>query len=209
MTQTSKPVTPKTLIMMSTGLTAGNSPLQFRTNFVSQTRRKTQSISLPKPDSPLPGFMKEYLINCDLRASRRIGKAQKDQQDRKAQRVRTTQPQVRRKERMWKDEGLRKEDCVQESKVFRIYRPQVIEISPRSKFTIYSTVNLTNTSPLKRIQRCNFDMGQTAKVTTAGTRGEEVEVEVGESKDYLKPALTFGEKLWRLNEVSIFSMVNK
>ena len=27
--------------------------------------------------------------------------------------------------------------------------------------------------------------------------------------EYLKPAMTFGEKLWRLNEVSIFSMINK
>lgn len=203
MTQTSKPVTPKTLIMMSTGLSTAYSPVQLRMDFAGQTRRKTQSIHLPQHESPLPGFMKEYLVGADLKASKKIFKAKGQA------RVKTTQPQCRRKQRIRFEETGKRQDMPQECKVFRIYRPQVIEISPRSKFTIYSTVNLTNTSPLKRVERCRFEVKQNVKVLTVGTKGEDSSVELTDCGDYLKPALTFGEKLWRLNEVSIFSMVGK
>lgn len=218
MTQTSKPVTPKTLIMMSTGLNTVNTPQQRRMDFVSKTRHKTQTIQLAKPDSPVPGFVKEYLVSEELRKGKNDGKSckrlksqmtQKSVIDQLTQRVKTTQPQVRRQVKTWRDEDLSKKGGFGECKVFRIYKPQVIEISPRSKFTIYSTVQLSNTSPLKRIQGACFATGLALKPVTGGSKGEESEVEVVESKDYLKPALTFGEKLWRLNEVSIFSMINK
>ena len=218
MTQTSKPVTPKTLFMMSTGLNSVSTPQQHRIEFTRKPRNKTQTNKLAKPDSPLPGFVKEYLVNEELRESKidersfkrlKSQMTQISQVTQMTQRVKTTQAQVRRRQRMWREEDLRKEEIVKESRVFRIYKPQVIEISPRSKFTIYSTIQLSNTSPLKRIQGGSLGTGQVLKSATGVSKGEETLAEVLESKDYLKPALTFGEKLWRLNEVSIFSMINK
>lgn len=199
-----KPVTPKSLMMMTAGNVAQVVPYKIRSMYLEEPQMKASSkAAFKKPASPLPDFMKEYL------QSKEKVKVERQSSLHGTQRVKTTRPMKFR--RIHKSFEYRAQTSPQKdnSKVFRIYKPQIIEISPRSKIKIYSTVNLSNTAPLKKIEKFSLNVNSTLKPSVNNTKHEETTQMLTETTEYIKPAMTFGEKLWRLNEVSIFSMITK
>ncbi|OMJ93330.1 hypothetical protein SteCoe_3682 [Stentor coeruleus] len=96
-----------------------------------------------------------------------------------------------------------------EPQIFHLYKPQILHISPRSKIRIYTTINLTQNLP-KKIPRKNPSllMKTYCKPSIQGQKSpDDSALIVKDPVEYVKPAMTFGEKLWRLNEVSIFNML--
>lgn len=98
-----------------------------------------------------------------------------------------------------------------ESQIFHLYKPQVLHISPRSKVRIFSTINLTQSFEKKSPKKNPSPLIPSfVKPTLINQKSpEDTKPLIREPIGYVKPAMTFGEKLWRLNEVSIFSMINK
>jgi hypothetical protein len=202
--QTFKPVTPKTLMVLPGGLTETRPVHRLNEKNNTLDRKKLEiKETFQRDQETLPEFMKEYV-------QFEIGNRKKEGKSEKTTRVQTTKPQSRKRKdfQSFRPQSSPKKEN-RESRVFRIYQPQVIEISPRSKFKIYSTACLTNTVPLKKVQKFNFSLNFSQKQQTGQTKVEESSLVLNEPTDYLKPAMTFGEKLWRLNEVSIFSMIDK
>lgn len=96
-----------------------------------------------------------------------------------------------------------------EPQIFHLYKPQILHISPRSKIRIYTTVNLTQNLP-KKIPRKSPSllMKNYCKPSIQGQKQlDDDSPIIKDPVEYVKPAMTFGEKLWRLNEVSIFNML--
>ena len=199
-----KPVTPKTLMMLSSRQSSTTTPRKFRMMQMEeiQTRNASKG-TFKKPVSPLPDFMKEYLQNQEK------VRVQRQSTLHGSQRVQTSKPQRSRKTNKSIQERAQTSPETVNPRVFRIYKPQIIEISPRSKFKLYSTVNLSNTAPRRKIEKINLNFSSTLKPSVNNSKIEETTQIMTENIEYIKPAMTFGEKLWRLNEVSIFSMIAK
>lgn len=199
-----KPVTPKTLMMLTSGQVSQVTPYRYRMMQMEEIQTSVASkATFKKPVSPLPDFMKEYLQNQEKIRVRRQSSLHG------SQRVQTSKPQRNRKVNQSIQERAQTSPEKANNRVFRIYKPQTIEISPRSKFKIYSTLNLSNIAPMKKIQKVNLNFSSTLKPSVNNTKLEETTQMMTENAEYIKPAMTFGEKLWRLNEVSIFSMIAK
>lgn len=98
-----------------------------------------------------------------------------------------------------------------ETQNFHLYKPQILCISPRSKIKIYSKINLTINPPKRpNTKTSNLRRSSCYKpIIISPKNHDDNNLNVKEPVEYIKPAITFGEKLWRLNEILVFSLLKK
>lgn len=224
-----KPVTPKSLSMfnMTDLRSIKNVGLSFTApaKAKQETERKrifTATCNKRSNKSPVPAFAKEYVQSASTTASKTVlrphhlmakpkpktVKPQKTREKKEKSEMRSGKtPLSSHKRSNTHVEDLNK---TQENKIFRMYKPQILHFSPRSKIKIYSTVNFGETIVKPQKRDINLTLLNLSKPQISCQKHLEEDSQVQyEPIEYLKPAMTFGEKLWRLNEVSIFSMIAK
>ncbi|CAG9335089.1 unnamed protein product [Blepharisma stoltei] len=95
---------------------------------------------------------------------------------------------------------------------YRIYKPKVLEISPRSKFTIYLKSSIVESSEKKKAESLSLSPKKTAASSSIqATPNLEFKRPPSPpkftSKVLEKTAETYGEKLWKLNELSLMDWI--
>jgi hypothetical protein len=93
--------------------------------------------------------------------------------------------------------------------ILNAYHPQILNFDDKSKIKVFTTVSKAVKRSKARLQRTmellNRKYQKRKKV--GGDMAEESEEKVYEIEHpYNKPAITFGEKLWRLNEMSVLQI---
>lgn len=216
-----KPVTPYSLFSLNDPKPSQTAPidlLAINSTLTQAIRPKPIFNSIDKPkklESPLPEFIKEYVqgpVLCkNTTKNHTIPLDNQVFTDNKYKsRVSTSKPS---KQRDSDDNYHRKSKSSEQSiknyenSVFRLYKPQIIQFSPRSNIKLYSTFNLTQKKVKKKPNRPHILRNVHKPIIPSQKNAEDDKITIPEPKEYLKPALTFGEKLWRLNEISIFNQL--
>jgi hypothetical protein len=217
---TAKPVTPKTLMRFISGswAEAENNMMRKKVE-VARVRTENRNRSGKKErrtgQSPIPGFMQDFMQE-DNGPHRTQLRSVYYQSPADRTRINTSKPARQRLSITMNTQRaqtspiseLRKNTA--EIRVFRMYKPQVLQISPRAKMKIYSNIEIPqNAKPSrKKIFNVTAENLRLPHIILKSPEGEK-KVEIIEPIEYLQPAITFGEKLWRLNEVSLISGITK
>ena len=148
--------------------------------------------------SPIPEFIKEYILDSEY------SKPNTKQKyvplfTKSRSRVQTSKPQKLRNSFCIADQKSRTQPIeTQESpkQIFHLYKPQILHLSPRSTIRIYSTVPLGERKHKQQRNKSNeFILKNLVKPVVSCQKNVENPVFEPPSAEYLKPALTFGEKL--------------
>ncbi|OMJ70224.1 hypothetical protein SteCoe_31854 [Stentor coeruleus] len=221
---TSKPVTPKHLLEMSYIVKNSSSFLRETTQFsdiqgiINRKRPNTASYKRKNKiiTSPVPEFAKDYILSCmdsKKTTSKSMLSTQAKSKDRLSQTCliqneNTSQivfgSEKKDKRRYSKRINIEKEPTL--NKILRLYKPQILNFKDKSKIRIFATISIearkSKEKMIKNMKRLNkLELKKSKEKCESKT----VEVETPKEviHNYDKPAATYGEKLWRLNEVSI------
>ena len=218
-----KPVTPKSLSLYNVKDLNSTAPELFpvqnlieKFQVIDRKRVFTADNKQRKTQSPVPEFAKEYVQEDIFPQKLTFKQPYVSLQNKSKPRILTSKPIKQRisitedKKKISKTSSKQLSQT-QERKVSQLYKPQILYLSPRSKIRIYSTINIGEIRPQKSPQKnLNLILKNLSKPHLILNKpNEETCQAIDEPIEYIKPALTFGEKLWRLNEVSIVSMISK
>lgn len=224
---TAKVVTPRHLLMMS-NIVSDSQKLDFK-NINSEhayfDRKKHKTMISKRVNnffgSPVPEFAKEYVVNysdskkynCKSSLSTQV--KSKDRLSQTYQIIKENNDKVlsgrkkndNKKKRNFK--WMEKEPTLH--KIFRLYKPQILNFNEKSKIRVFATVSngvkRNKAKLMKSLKQLNDIVLEKYKEKV------EIEIEVEEvqktreiTKEYNIPTATYGEKVWRLNEVSILNL---
>lgn len=188
----------------------------LQATFLTQSRPQTTSHKRPikKPESPIPEFAQEFVHNCSKskpvcnRSVKSISL-----QSRESLNARATPKKAlsRQASNQKSKSNIQPADCKEPTlhKILRLYKPQILHFEDKSRIRVFTTVSRavkkSKIRLIKNSQLLNRVFGKKYR-----EKQEEV-IEVNEKNrepiiEYPKPAVTYGEKLWRLNEVSVLNL---
>lgn len=224
---TTKVVTPRHLLMMSS-IVSDSHKFDFKTiksehPYFDRKRHKTMISKSVKNnfDSPVPEFAKEYVVSCpdskkyQSKSSLSTQVKSKDRLSQTCQIIKENNDKVlsgrkkkdTKKKRNFKWMDMEKEPTLH--KIFRLYKPQILNFEDKSKIRVFSTVSngvkRSKAKLMKSLKQLN-DIDLKKYKEKVEIEVEEVEKTREITKEYDRPAATYGEKIWRLNEVSILNL---
>lgn len=222
----SKPVTPEYLLQMSyigknsSNFLRDNVKLSGTQAIINRERPNTVNYKRTNKTftSPVPEFVKDYIVSC-MDSKKTTSKSnlstQAKSKDRFSQTCLIQKENTSRvvfaskkkdKKRYSKMFDKSKEPALH--KILRLYKPQILNFKDKSKIRVFSTISIeakkNKEKLIKNLKRPNkLELKKGKKKYEP--RVEEAETPKKFIYNYEKPAATFGEKLWRLNEVSILN----
>ena len=215
-----KPITPKSLSMHSI-VDFTRSPLALVTlsnptkaiKILENRRVSTTAYNKHRSISPVPAFAKEYIKADSVTASKTKIKSIYATLKIKSKPVTGSSKRSKTKlivplssQRRSNTLNQTQINNSEGNKIFRLYKPQTVHFSPRSKIQIFTTMDVGDPHTPKPLKKTiNLLLNNSPKPRHLHpTQNEEVHHIPDKPIDYPKPAITFGEKLWRLNEVFNF-----
>ncbi|OMJ73518.1 hypothetical protein SteCoe_27779 [Stentor coeruleus] len=224
---TANVVTPRHLLMMS-NIVSDSQKFDFKTikvehPYFDRKRYKTMSSKRVKRifESPVPEFAKEYVVSCPdskkyhSKSSLSTQVKSKDRLSQTCQIIKENNDKVlierkkkdTKKKRDFKWMDMEKEPTL--NKIFRLYKPQILNFKDKSKIRVFATVSngvkRSKAKLMKSLKQLN-DIDLKKYKEKVEVEVEEVEKTREITKEYDRPAATYGEKIWRLNEVSILNL---
>ena len=167
-----------------------------------------------KSTSPVPEFAKEYII--DPAPTKKVLKKSK-LYSKSSSKSKIPQTPTSKKSKVLIPKQNSKSAIVSDKKepslhkILRLFRPQIQSFVHKSKIQVFSTVS----PKVKKSKAKLLDYEKSFKKLKPKKKEKKVPLNLNSIEpitsfnDYSKPAFTFGEKLWRLNEISIFNIENK
>jgi hypothetical protein len=94
-------------------------------------------------------------------------------------------------------------------KILRLFRPQIMKFKEKSKIQVFTTVSPAVRKSKEKLQRSLKILNEVHRKKKKPPK--EISIEVFEKPldykiDLNRPAITFGEKLWKLNEISVLNL---
>lgn len=222
----SKPVTPKKLTMfrksyMTPQDTKSKIPAFENFETVSKKNSKNQILNKTQQlDSPVPEFAKEFVYsNPTSKIQNRKNSHFKRYFDSSPPSCKNSFKHLRKtpsktpvsKSNTRSKSNLSVTDPKEPTlhKILRLFKPQIMKFKDKSHIQVFTTVSSAVKKSKVKLSRRLQILNEVHRKKKSPPKELSVEVfEPQESylKDYTRPALTFGEKLWKLNEISVLNI---
>jgi hypothetical protein len=195
-----------------------DSHLQIQSPFPARKRPSTAKNTKKKirGTTPVPEFASEYLYK-PYRFKKNTKSSFLDPKKSSNQKTSNSLPPKKikivkktLKKRPQSTKNSEKEPAL--NQILRLFKPQVQNLSEKNNFKVFPTVSIgvkrSKANLLRHLKilsrhKPSLELPTYEKITLK----EEKIQEIKDFKGYSKPAETFGDKLWRLNEVSVINIL--